>query len=94
MEAGNPFFSWLAAQPAYVEVGLGIAFCLLIAPVMLAFIARGLTALEDSLGRVLSRSGLLTPDAVPSLKGKWEALLRAVQQELPWLRKALSKRHA
>ena len=45
MGTGNPFFSWLATQPAFIEVGMGILFCLLIAPVLLAMIAVGLTSL-------------------------------------------------
>src|SRR3954447_26174587 len=91
----DPFFGWLATQPAFIEVGLGILFCLLIAPVLLAMIAVGLTALEAKLGRILSHSGLLLEDATPIRSGsRWEPLRRAVAQELPWLRKALSKRHA
>jgi hypothetical protein len=94
METGNPFFSWLAAQPAFVEVGLGMMFCLVIAPVLLAVVAAGLTTVEQSLGRVLSQSGLLTPAAGPAFRSKWEPLRDALLQELPSLRKALSKRHA
>jgi hypothetical protein len=94
MEAGNPFFSWLAGQPAYVEVGLGIVFCLLIAPVLLALVARGLTAFEDSLGRILAQSALLTPDPDLTLQGQWNILRRALLEEMPWLRRALSKPNA
>ena len=91
----DPFFSWLAAQPAFVEVGVGIAFCLVIAPSLLAAIAVGLTSVEGKLGRILSQSGLLSADATPvRTSSRWEPLRRAVAQELPWLRKALSKRHA
>ena len=91
----DPFFGWLATQPAFIEVGLGILFCLLIAPVLLAMIAVGLTSLEEKLGRILSQSGLLLPAANPARPGsRWDPLRRAVAQELPWLRKALSKRHA
>jgi len=91
----DPFFSWLATQPAFIEVGLGILFCLLIAPVLLAMIAVGLTSLEAKLGRIFSQSGLLLADATPARAGsRWEPLRRAVAQELPWLRKAFSKRHA
>jgi hypothetical protein len=94
--SGNPFFSWLAAQPAFIEVGLGIAFCLIIGPVLLAFVAVALTMLEGKLARILSQSGLLAPTSVqqPTLQNRWAPLRRALQQELPWLRKAAPKRHA
>jgi hypothetical protein len=94
MEAGNPFFSWLAAQPAFVEVGLGILFCLLIAPALLALVARGLTAIEESVGRVLTQSGMLTPDAGPALHGKWDTLKQALTKEIALLRRALTKPNA
>jgi hypothetical protein len=88
----DPFFSWLAGQPAFIEVGMGILFCLLIAPVLLAMIAVSLTSLEVKLGRILSQSGLLLADtASPRPANKWEALRRAIAQELTSLRKALSK---
>jgi len=91
----DPFFSWLATQPAFIEVGMGILFCLLIAPVLLAMIAVGLTSLEVRLGRILSQSGLLLADTAPARPGnRWEPLRRAVAQELARLRKALSNRHA
>ena len=91
----DPFLSWLATQPAFIEVGLGILFCLLIAPVLLAGIALGLTSVEEKLGRILSESGLLAAGATTARAGsRWEPLRRAVAQELPWLRKAVSKRHA
>ena len=91
----DPFFGWLATQPAFIEVGLGILFCLLIAPILLAMIAVGLTSLEEKLGRILSQSGLLVSVPNPARTGsRWDPLRRAVAQELPWLRKALSKRHA
>ena len=88
----DPFFSWLATQPAFIEVGLGILFCLLIAPVFLAVIAVGLTSLEVKLGRILSQSGLLLPDTGVARQGsRWEPLRRAIAHELTSLRKALSK---
>jgi hypothetical protein len=94
MVTGHPFFSWLAAQPAGVAVGLGMIFCLVIAPVLLAVVAAGLTTLEQSLGRVLTQSGLLTPAAGPAFRSKWQPLRDALLQELPSLRKALPKRPA
>ena len=90
----DPFFTWLAAQPAFVEVGLGIAFCLLIAPAMLAVVATSLTRFEEKVERIISQSGLLTADAGPAFAGKWEPLRRALIQELPRLRRANPTRHA
>ena len=90
----DPFFNWLAAQPAFVEVGLGIAFCLLIAPAMLAVVATSLTKFEEKVERIISESGLLTADVGPAFAGKWEPLRRALTRELPWLRRANAKRHA
>ena len=93
--SGNPFFSWLAAQPAFIEVGLGIAFCLVIGPLLLALVAVALTLLEGKLARLLSDIGLLAPSsAQQTLQNRWEPLRGALLRELPWLRKAAPKRHA
>ena len=89
--SGNPFFSWLASQPAFIEVGLGMAFCLVIAPVLLALVAAVLTSIEATLARILSESGLLTPGGAQDSPGRWEPLRRAVAQEL---RKVAAKRQA
>jgi hypothetical protein len=85
----DPFFSWLAAQPAFVAVGLGIVFCLLIAPALLALVAAGLTRLEVKVGRILEESGILAVNADPALN--WESLRRAIAEELPGLRRPPSK---
>jgi threonine/homoserine/homoserine lactone efflux protein len=53
---GNPadFFTWLAVQPAFLEVGLGAFFCLIVAPAVLAAIAITVTALEALAERQLN----------------------------------------
>ena len=89
--SGNPFFTWLASQPAFIEVGLGMAFCLVIAPVLLAIVAAALTSIEEMLARILSESGLLTPSAAHESRSRWEPLRRALAQEL---RKVTLKRQA
>lgn len=89
--SGNPFFSWLASQPAFIEVGLGMAFCLVIAPVLLALVAAALTSIEATLARILSESGLLTPSGAHDSRRRWEPLRRALAQEL---RKVATKRQA
>jgi hypothetical protein len=85
----DPFFTWLAAQPAFVAVGLGIAFCLVIAPLMLAAVALGLTRLEAKVGRIVSASGMIATGSL-----QWKPLRRALLREMPWLSKAFSKPHA
>jgi hypothetical protein len=89
--SGNPFFSWLASQPAFIEVGLGMAFCLVIAPVLLALVAAALTSIEAKLARILSESGVLTPGSAQASRNRWEPLRHALGQEL---RKVASKRQA
>ena len=41
------FYAWLAAQPAFVEVAVGIAFVLVLAPAVLAAVAETFTWLEE-----------------------------------------------
>jgi len=41
------FYAWLAAQPACVEVAIGVAFVLFVAPVTLAAVAYVLIRLEE-----------------------------------------------
>ena len=41
------FYVWLAAQPAFVEVAVGVAFVLVLAPAVLAVVAQLITRLED-----------------------------------------------
>ncbi len=40
------FFTWIAIQPAFVGVSVGVFFCLVIAPALLATIATAITVLE------------------------------------------------
>ena len=46
MDNSNDFFAWLAVQPPFVEVALGVVFCLIVAPALLAGVATAVTALE------------------------------------------------
>ena len=46
MDNSNDFFSWLATQPAFVEVAVGAFFCLAVAPLLLACLATAVTAVE------------------------------------------------
>lgn len=40
------FFNWISTEPAFVGVSVGVFFCLVIAPALLAAIATAITALE------------------------------------------------
>lgn len=53
------FFSWLASQSAFVEVGMGVFFCLVVAPALLAGIATAVTRLEDFVEKGLSAIPML-----------------------------------
>jgi|RhiMethySRZTD1v2_1073278.scaffolds.fasta_scaffold3306428_2 hypothetical protein len=45
-EIDEPFYTWLAAQPAFVEVALGVVFVTFLAPGILAAVATALSRLE------------------------------------------------
>lgn len=47
MNTSPEFFNWLANQSAFVEVVIGVFFCLVVAPAMLAGIATAVTRLES-----------------------------------------------
>jgi hypothetical protein len=46
MNLMSEFFNWIAIQPAFVGVSVGVFFCLVVAPTMLAAIATAITVLE------------------------------------------------
>jgi len=60
MDTSPEFFSWLANQSAFVEVVIGVFFCLVVAPAILAGIATAVTRLEGFVETGLS--------AIPMLK--------------------------
>ena len=59
MSASPEFFSWLANQSAFVEVLVGVFFCLVVAPALLAAIATVVTRLEGFVETGLSAIPLL-----------------------------------
>ncbi len=61
-DAGSLLWRWLADQPAYIEVAIGIAFVLVLAPAILAGVAVLSTRLEAVAASVAVR--LLLPDSV------------------------------
>ena len=40
------FFNWISTEPAFVGVSVGVFFCLVVAPALLAAIATAITVLE------------------------------------------------
>jgi hypothetical protein len=54
MDLLGTIFSWLAAQPACVEVCIGVFFCLAVGPIVLAGIAMGITAAEGAIEQRLN----------------------------------------
>jgi hypothetical protein len=49
----NTFYGWLAAQPAFVEVAIGVVFVVVVAPATLALVALAATRLEEFCARLL-----------------------------------------
>ena len=47
-------FNWIAVQPAFVGVSVGVFFCLVVAPALLAAIATAITVLEGMVETRLS----------------------------------------
>jgi hypothetical protein len=54
MDILGTIVSWLAGQPAFVEVCIGVFFCLAIGPVVLASIAIAITAAERTIEQRLT----------------------------------------
>ena len=59
MNPSPEFFSWLANQSAFVEVVVGVFFCLIVAPALLAGIATAVTRLEGFVETGLSAIPML-----------------------------------
>jgi hypothetical protein len=59
MNPSPEFFSWLANQSAFVDVMVGVFFCLVVAPVLLAGIATAVTRLEGFVATGLSAIPML-----------------------------------
>ena len=59
MDTPLEFFSWLASQSAFVEVVIGVFFCLVVAPATLAGIATAVTRLEGFVETRLSAVPML-----------------------------------
>ena len=59
MNPSPELFSWIATQSAFVEVMVGVFFCLVIAPAMLASAATAITLLEGYVETGLSAIPML-----------------------------------
>ena len=68
LESGSWFWRWLADQPAYVAVGSGMCFVLIIAPAMLTAVAFATTHAERLVERLVGRFILRLAD--PRSKGE------------------------
>jgi len=68
LETGSWVWRWLAEQPAFIEVGIGMIFVLVLAPATLVSVAIVATRLEALAARMAVR--FLRPDrnatAIPS----------------------------
>jgi len=76
LETGSWFWRWLADQPAFIEVGIGMIFVLVLAPATLVSVAIAATRLEALAERMAVR--FLSPDhnakAIPSGASKLSLL--------------------
>jgi hypothetical protein len=54
MDIWSSIFSWLAGQPPFLEVCVGVLFCLAIGPIILACIAMTVTAAEAAIEQRLT----------------------------------------
>jgi hypothetical protein len=77
MFASNLFWRWLSDQPAFVEVGIGVAFLLFIAPAVLTIVAIVFTRAEFIVERTLSARFL---HSLPSARSIPFTLTGSVQQ--------------
>lgn len=75
MDLSFEFFSWLANQSAFVEVVIGVFFCLVIAPATLAGIAAAVTRLERFVETGLSAIPMLNmaPTLPRSSGSRWHS---------------------
>jgi len=66
-ESGSWLWRWLADQPPFVEVGIGISFVLVLAPVVLAAVAVAFSQLEMLVASVAAeRLIIISPSATKS----------------------------
>ena len=71
MNPSPELFSWIANQSAFVEVMVGVFFCLVIAPAVLASAATAITLLEGYVETGLSAIPMLNIEpAVASTSAK------------------------
>jgi hypothetical protein len=74
------FFMWLAAAPAFVQVVLGVGFNLIIAPVVLATVAAGVTSLEHLFERLVT--GERGAAALSGIAAGWDKLQASARDHL------------
>jgi hypothetical protein len=64
-EPGSSFWRWLADQPAFIEVGVGMCFVLIIAPAVLTAVAVACTQAEILVESFVA-DRLMVPSSRPS----------------------------
>jgi hypothetical protein len=78
-EPGSSFWRWLADQPAFIEVGIGMCFVLIIAPAVLTAVAVACTQAEVFV-RSLVAGGLMVPSS-PTSQSQAERRFRGIQDD-------------
>jgi hypothetical protein len=74
LETGSWFWRWLAEQPAFIEVGIGMIFVLVLAPATLLSVAIVATRVEALAGTIavrflnLDRKAAAIPSGVNKLR--------------------------
>jgi len=94
-EAGSALWQWLADQPGYIEVATGMAFVLIVAPVLLGAVAVLTAQLETVVEGIAARLPLAgfakadrlhAADQHPQSGNVSRAVMRAAadRQHQPW----------
>jgi len=83
-ETGSSFWRWLADQPAFIEVGIGMIFVLVLAPATLVSVAIVATRLEAVAGTMAVRFFNLDRKAaaIPDIAGLASSEQIAVQIQI------------
>ena len=78
-EPGSSFWRWLADQPAFMEVGIGMFFVLIIAPAALTAVAVACTQAEVFV-RSLVAGRLMVPSS-PASQKQTKQRFRGIQDD-------------
>ena len=70
-EPGSSFWRWLADQPAFIEVAIGMCFVLIIAPAALTAVAVALTRVEAVVEGIVVARFAARPLLSSSMPATW-----------------------